>query len=139
MTALPPEDHRKLVGILARLASDADGERAAAGLLATQLISRHGVGWAELLAPVAAEISLDDPKAERRASYPGRAGPPDRVRLLREHQRTAWVLLSSPYPWDEWQRRFLSDIKRLDAPLSTRQEAKLRECVRLREAGRVSA
>jgi hypothetical protein len=38
---IPPDDRRKLEGIVARLASEHDGERAAAGLLLTRLLAKH--------------------------------------------------------------------------------------------------
>ena len=43
------DDRRKLVGILSRLASDHDGERAAAGLLATRLLKARGLGWDQII------------------------------------------------------------------------------------------
>lgn len=127
MTALPPEDHRKLVGILGRLASDADGERAAAGILATQLISRHGVGWADLLAPAAFSNNPADPKAHRRAMYPDRAGPPVRAKPTREHQRIALRLLWSATEWSERETEFLSSMTERRDKLTDRQSAWLHD------------
>ena len=46
---LASDDRRKLVGILSRLASDYDGERAAAGLLATRLLTARGLQWDEVI------------------------------------------------------------------------------------------
>lgn len=46
---LAPDDRRKLVGILSRLASDHDGERAAAGLLATRMLKARGLSWEQLV------------------------------------------------------------------------------------------
>lgn len=127
MSALPPDDHRKLVAILGRLASDAEGERAAAALLATQLLARHGMGWADLFAPVTFTSSFTDPKAERRAMYPGRAGPPVRAELTREHQRLASRLLWSAIEWSEREAEFLSSMtERRDHP-TDRQSAWLRD------------
>ncbi len=45
----------RLAGIMARLASPFEGERAAAGLLASAFVERHGLGWSDvinLLGPV---------------------------------------------------------------------------------------
>jgi predicted RNase H-like nuclease (RuvC/YqgF family) len=39
---IPESDYRKLAGILARLASDHEGERAAAALLVTKIMAKHG-------------------------------------------------------------------------------------------------
>ena len=46
---LTPADRAKLAHILDRLGSDHDGERAAAGLLATKLVRDRGASWAWLL------------------------------------------------------------------------------------------
>lgn len=51
-------ERRKLVGILGRLGSDQDGERAAAGLLASRMLRTAGLTWAQLLDPPAAERKL---------------------------------------------------------------------------------
>ena len=48
--ALTPRDRARLSGILARLASPYDGERAAAGLLASAFIAKHGLAWTDLTA-----------------------------------------------------------------------------------------
>lgn len=48
--ALTPRERAKLSGILARLASPYDGERAAAGLLASAFVTKHGLAWADLTA-----------------------------------------------------------------------------------------
>ncbi|KRA81623.1 hypothetical protein [Altererythrobacter sp. Root672] len=125
MSALPPNDHRKLVGILSRLASDAEGERAAAGPLASQVIARHGVSWTDLLSRPA---TPDNEKAQRRARYPGRSGAPAPAELLRDHQREAWLLLVSGFEWTDWERGFLSDLRALSFTISVKQRTKLRQC-----------
>lgn len=141
MSALSPDDARRMRGVLSRLLSDHDGERLAAVDALVKLCGKVGLSVCDLVPELdtSALSPPSSPKAARRAAYPGYGGKPTPVRPLRPHQRTAWLLLSSPYPWDEWQSRFLTDLKSLDAPLSARQEAKLRECLRLREAGRVPA
>ncbi len=53
--SLDPATRNRLIGVLSRLASDFDGERAAAGLLATRLMKSHGVSWDDLL-PVTPSI-----------------------------------------------------------------------------------
>ena len=63
MTAtLTPEDRRKLVGILGMLGSDQDGERAAAGLLATRLLKARGIGWDQV---VGVTLPYDGPHRAR--------------------------------------------------------------------------
>jgi hypothetical protein len=46
--ALTPRERARLSGILARLASPYDGERAAAGLLASAFVAKRGLAWADL-------------------------------------------------------------------------------------------
>lgn len=46
---LSPDAKRKLIGCLGMLGSDHDGERAAAGLLATKIIKDAGMTWEQLL------------------------------------------------------------------------------------------
>ena len=46
--ALSPREQAKLASILARLASPFEGERAAAGLLASAFIEQHGLTWTDL-------------------------------------------------------------------------------------------
>ena len=47
--SLTPAERTKLVGILARLGSDFDGERAAAALLANRMVKAKGLSWADLI------------------------------------------------------------------------------------------
>lgn len=49
MSNLTKEELTRLVGILGRLGSDYDGERAAAGLLASRLLRDKGLTWLDLL------------------------------------------------------------------------------------------
>ena len=63
-SALSPSERNRLIGILARLASDFDGERAAAGLLATRLLRDRGLSWDDLISRV-----------EDRKAWPGAARP----------------------------------------------------------------
>ena len=70
--ALTPRERTKLSNILARLASPYDGERAAAGLLASAFVAKHGLAWADLTAtlqPVAEDAAArkePSPSQERR-------------------------------------------------------------------------
>lgn len=131
MSALDPRDADKLVKLLGMLGSDHAGERAAAGLKAHSLIAGAGLDWRDLIAVAAtSEPVCNDPKAARRAMYPGRGGPPQRAELLRDHQRDAWLLLASGFRWDDWKRGFLNSIRQCPDPLSQPQKNKLRECRR---------
>ncbi|WP_284946727.1 hypothetical protein [Acidisoma cladoniae] len=44
-----PDTRRKLVGVLGLLASNHDGERAAAGLLATRLLKSAALTWEDII------------------------------------------------------------------------------------------
>ena len=46
--ALSPRERARLAGILARLSSSFDNERAAAGLLATAFLAKHNLMWSDL-------------------------------------------------------------------------------------------
>ena len=48
LQALTPRERARLAGILARLASPYESERAAAGLLASAFVTKHGLTWADL-------------------------------------------------------------------------------------------
>ncbi|HEY4042108.1 MAG TPA: hypothetical protein VGM32_09735 [Rhodopila sp.] len=45
---LSAQQRAKLAGILSRLSSPFEGERAAAGLLATAFVTRHNLAWSDL-------------------------------------------------------------------------------------------
>lgn len=49
MKALAKRDRDKLVAILGMLGSDFDGERAAAGLKATELLRARGLTWSDVV------------------------------------------------------------------------------------------
>ena len=104
---LPLAERRRLVGILARLGSDFDGERAAAALLATRLLRDRGLSWDQLLP------SLDAPPA----------GPPGAASAIAD------LDLCRKY-WDDlnpWMRSFVIGIANRQRPLSGPQRAKLAE------------
>ena len=46
---LSPRERARLAGILSRLSSSFDGERAAAGLLATEFVAKHNLAWSDLV------------------------------------------------------------------------------------------
>lgn len=48
---LDPVSREKLVAILGMLASDFDGERASAGLLASRLLKDRGLRWEDVIPP----------------------------------------------------------------------------------------
>ena len=100
---LSDPDRDRLAGILGRLASPFDGERAAAGLLATRFLAARGVQWADLLRP--------------------RLPAPDR--------REDWWALANSLLTDhadrltDWEAGFLENLVRRFDRLSAKQRAVL--------------
>lgn len=81
LPTLSPREGTRLEGILARLASPYESERAAAALLASAFVAKHGLTWSHLTAllqPVAdaPEVPAPNPGA---AAWHGYGGvPPNR-------------------------------------------------------------
>jgi len=69
---MTPRERARLSSILARLASPYDGERAAAGLLASTFVAKHGLAWADLTATLqpatkaSAALKEPSPRQEQR-------------------------------------------------------------------------
>ncbi len=98
MSELAAEQMTRLIKILGLLASDRDGERAAAAWQASRIIKSAGLTWEEVLA----RPSLPPPHLNRAASDPQR---PDAVwfddaRLAQRH-----VAELTP-----WERQFIAKI-----------------------------
>ena len=108
MTALAHSDTNKLIGILSRLSSDFEGERAAAGLLATRFIKDRGLGWQDILQP-----ALPPPERESRPS------PPSWKAAARE------IVETYPEYLTDWEARFLRSLFRY-RKISDKQLAVLR-------------
>ena len=106
---LSPAELRKLVGILGRLGSDHDGERAAAGLLATRLLRAAGVGWNDLISSGARQT----PGGTREERAPPPPGGDLTVCLKWLAELTAW------------ETKFVCDLRQKRRPLSPAQAAKL--------------
>jgi hypothetical protein len=91
-----PAELDRLRNILARLGSDFDGERAAAGLLATRLLRDKGLGWGDVVMP----------------------HTPSRSAAQREQAEQAWRrtvrdLLAQPGSLRTWERtEFLPSLLR---------------------------
>ena len=103
------DDRRKLVGILSRLASDYDGERAAAGLLATRLLKARGLGWDEVIG-----IALPSPVCNPWAGTPP---PPFPWRMQAAACRARPDLLSAR------ELDFLNSLQRWTGALTGKQAA----------------
>jgi len=113
-------DLTKLAGILGRLASDHDGERAAAGLLATRFMEQRNWTWRDVLHPPA----LPPPDRPRRAT----AGTDARIDLAlcaRHFDRL-----------NPWESEFVVSLSKRHHPLTPGQARKVSEIAgRLRLAG----
>jgi hypothetical protein len=121
MTALDPSAMRRLKGALGLFTSDKDGEKLAAVDAVVRIMGNAGLSVADL-APPAAEPA----KVQPNPSW----GPRRRrgeVKLLREHQRRAWLLQISGFAWNDWERGFLASMAAWDSPISAKQAAHLRD------------
>jgi hypothetical protein len=56
---LTARERTRLAGILARLSSPFENERAAAGLLASAFMDRHGIGWSDLIDVLGSRPGVD--------------------------------------------------------------------------------
>ena len=74
LQTLTPRERARLAGILARLSSPYESERAAAGLLASAFVAKHGLAWADLttsLQPLSGGSAVSEkppPRQDRRRS-----------------------------------------------------------------------
>ena len=117
---LPSDDRRKLVGILSRPASDHDGERAAAGLLATRLLKARGLGWDEVIG-----LALPAPRRD-----PWTSAPPPQF----PWRNTAAMCRGRPDLLSARELEFLNSLHRWTGALRPKQAAWLE-----RIAAKVSA
>lgn len=133
MSALDPNDARRLRSSLARLASNHEGEVVAAASAASRILAKHGLGFADLAVapdPTGCRDVLESAWGPRRR--------PHEARLLREHQRRAWLLQISGFAWNDWERGFLASIASWDNPISPKQAAHLRDLETAAAAWRAS-
>lgn len=110
---LSPAELRKLVGILGRLGSDHDGERAAAGLLASRLLRAAGLGWDDLLTAPKLQQAPDGTQGGHGSWSPGGSDLTTCLRWLGE--------------LNAWEVGFVTDLRRKRRPLSPAQAAKLQQ------------
>lgn len=97
LQTLTPRERERLAGILAMLSSPHDGERAAAGLLASAFVAKHGLAWADVvssLRPITAagvEPCQAPPQQDRRRSAGTTWYGYCRRRLARMGQALNWL------------------------------------------------
>jgi hypothetical protein len=104
MDRLGPDALERLIKLLGMLGSVHDGERAAAGLKANELIRRHGLTWSDVL--------LTTPMPP---SPPPKLGWRDKLRICTAQQHR----LSS------WERTFVQSLTRWRGTPTEKQLAKL--------------
>ena len=123
MTVLDPAEFRKLTACLARLASNHDGEVVAAARAAGKILNRVGRTFGDLVPSRTPTTPTMQPV---RGS--GHGGPMEPVRPLKPHQHNAWLLLTSGFAWDDWERKFLTSLRVMERPPSEPQSRRLAEC-----------
>lgn len=123
---LTAAERTKLVGILGRLGSDHDGERAAAGLLASRLLRSRGLCWDDLLPPPGTGRAGPPPRPEPPpAAGPGTAWRDD-LALCKRHLAEL----------DTWPAEFIVSISGWRRALSVGQLTTLGQIARkLRDQG----
>jgi hypothetical protein len=94
--SLSSDDRRRLVNILGMLGSDHDGERAAAGLLASKLLKGNGIRWDDVIVPESEQLS---PRPEPPSRSPAARWPAD-LALCRRNM----ALLNN------WERQFVATL-----------------------------
>jgi len=113
MSATLPNDERiRLVKICGMLGSDHDGERAAAGKLAHDMLRGLGLGWDDVITP-----------KSLRAPHP--AENPFRAKY--EAERMAWrtkaAVVATSSRVSAWERGFAEDLLNWTGSLSNKQQA----------------
>jgi hypothetical protein len=104
MDRLGPDELERLIKLLGMLGSAHDGERAAAGLKAHELVRRHGLTWSDVLLA-----------APQTPATPPRLGWREKLRICTAQQHR----LSS------WERTFVQSLTRWRGTPTEKQLAKL--------------
>lgn len=117
----------RLVNILGMLGSDHDGERAAAGLKATQMVRGKGMTWDDLIASLD-KLAEPTTRSTEEAGFRPDADWPSRVTACLKYR----ALLN------DWERQFLADLQRFRR-LSYKQKAALEMIVAKVRAARWAA
>ena len=110
---MTPSERRRLVGVLGLLSSEHDGERAAAGLLATRLLKSANVTWEQL---------LSDNAPARLASAQPRPGLGWRIEVA--------FCQRHPTLLTPWEQRFINSLVAC-VSLSQKQQAVLSKIARV--------
>lgn len=113
---LSPAERVRLVGILGMLGSEHDGERAAAGLLATRLLHAKRLGWDDLIGQAVQPYARPDAAADSWAD----------LALCRRHRDEL----------NGWEADFVRSLAARRDPLTSGQARKLAQtAAKLRARG----
>jgi hypothetical protein len=129
-TSLSSEDRTKLIRILGMLGSEFDGERAAAGALASRMLKDADLAWADVVSPHIEIYAQDRPRRQQAKPEPDIdpiAGRDWRIvcEICRKH----------PTRLTAWEDIFLRDTpKRADITIPQRRNL-VAIVLRLRAAG----
>jgi len=96
---LAPIERAKLINVLNRLASDYDGERAAAGLLASRLLDAKGLSWSDVIAGGDPLRSL--------SPFPPRSP----AQSFRDWRGDVFLCMRVSRSLTEWECRFLVNLQ----------------------------
>ncbi len=116
--ALPPPAVDRLAKVCGLLASNHDGERAAAAARASEMLRAAGWSWRDLV---------------ERGTRPAPPAPAQH-RPCGDHRARALRLLSRARTLDRWEQDFLQSIAKRAAPLTPKQAAMLARLERDRTA-----
>jgi hypothetical protein len=116
MRGLDPSAADKLVKVCGLLASDHDGERAAAARQAVKMLQAAGLTWGDIIRPA------------QPVPPPLQCSPPPTG-----HVAQAWWAQRFPDSLTQWERKFLADIARRHS-LSPKQASSLSSILRRLQA-----
>jgi hypothetical protein len=142
MSSLDHKTFAKFSAVCARLASDHDGERAAAALLASRMLSGAGITWADLVeaafaapAPIYAPPPPSAPQTQEPRYYDPLGGMEVTLDLLEE-----LLDLGDVIKINQWERGFLEKlIAQENTDLSAKQRMSLSWILRKRDAAAAKA
>ncbi|HTS09102.1 MAG TPA: hypothetical protein VMP68_26285 [Candidatus Eisenbacteria bacterium] len=111
MANLPQTQRDKLIRILGMLGSDFDGERASAGVLASNLLKSLGLTWEDVIAKIAEE----NPKQEQARQQQYNSYDPYQYKTYDDyaHWRTKlWFLRDNDDLLSDWETGFVESLNR---------------------------
>lgn len=131
---LPAADRERLVRMLGMLGSSFEGERAAAGLLASRLLAEHKLSWADVIAGGVLCRPAPAPYRPPPAPYPPSPG------ARSAWQETIRLCLRSRADLSDWEIGFLECVGARHQPPTKRQSEILAQIIeKLRAAERQAA